>query len=186
MFLAVVMAMSVASVPVLAVEKADAYGKNNSGEVIRSGVLPNGIAYRITALTPEEIQEMDELEAAGHNTSKLSKASNEFLIWSGKELVPIQNYEGTNGKQIGPEFSIYPNNKVEIRVGRLSTVMPTVNIGISDVNGSWGDWEIAVGAEQKVEFSPYGALDAHRYVVKVSTQEKESRSASFAIYSKSE
>lgn len=174
LLLAVMTITSVISLNVFANENISLQYKSGADSVtdreIRTGVLPNGLEYKIVPMTADEINALN----SGVSTYSYS--------WTGNVSVPIANSTGTNGAQLGYDFIIAPDSVAVISVGNLpSTTMPTVNVGASATNGMWTDWIPSVKGNSKVYLSPGAGYTGYSYRVKVSTSEAYSKSARFSI-----
>lgn len=141
---------------------------------IRTGVLPNGLEYKIVPMTADEINALN----SGVSTYSYS--------WTGNVSVPIANSTGTNGAQLGYDFIIAPDSVAVISVGNLpSTTMPTVNIAAVAAdkmsNDVLDDWILNVQSNLKIYLRPCSGYPEDFYKVKVNTSELYSKSARFSI-----
>lgn len=140
-----------------------------------TGELSGGMRYGIRPMTAEEkvAFELRESDESGIITPF-------SYSWSGNVNVPISNSGGTNGRQLGKNFIIAPDNYGFVSVGSLPSTMPTVNIGATFINGMDGDWVPNVGANEVVVIDP-GSYSNYEMAIKVSTYESASSSARFEI-----
>lgn len=174
LLLAVMTVVSVFSLNVFANENIFLQYESGADSVsdreIRTGVLPNGLEYKIVPMTADEINALN----SGISTHSYS--------WTGNVSVPIANSTGTNGAQLGYDFIIAPDSVAVISVGSLpTTTMPTINVGAAATNGMWTDWIPNVKGNSKVYLTPGSGYTGYSYRVKVSTSESYSRSARFSI-----
>lgn len=147
----------------------------------KTGVLSNGIEYSIRPMTKNEktaFNKLKEIEEANESEIIVSPCS---YSWAGNVNVPIANSAGTNGRQLGKNFIIAPDNYAYVYIGPLPSTMPTVNIGAKFTNGMGGDWIPNIGGDTVIRINP-GSYSNYEMAVKVSTYENKSVSAYFKLY----
>lgn len=147
-----------------------AYADEDTG--VRTGVLSNGVTYTITPMTEEEIAAFEN-----GTDGPMTRSIN----WSGSVKVPIANASGTNGANVGPAFTSYPDNDVQINVGKMPNLMPSINLSVVLTSGGTLDWIRGVGSYEKVVLH-IGPNTQNTTRVKTSTNESFSDYVDFHVF----
>lgn len=99
--------------------------------------------------------------------------------WSGTVYVP-RNISGNQGTALGPAFIPSPHRYVQIIVYNLPSSMPTVNLSItSQINSGITWWQPNISGNSVITIDT-GSYNNHSFVIRTSTNELTSTSASFA------
>lgn len=147
----------------------------------KTAVLSNGIEYSTRPMTEEEKVAFNKLREIKETDKSEIIVTPYSYSWSGNVNVPIANSAGTNGRQLGKNFIIAPDNYAYVYVGSLPSTMPTVNISAEFTNGMGEDWIPNIGGDTVIRINP-GSYSNYEMAVKVSTYENKSVSAYFKLY----
>ena len=164
--MAVVSAMSISA---MAAEEVDVQNYNtvilNSGDSAdESGVFSNGVQYTIHHMTPEEIAEVE------------SKANTRSLTeYHDNVLVPLRTHDGDTGVRLGGrDFVPAPHSKVQVRTGKLPSMMQSVYVG-ARVTDTAGIYEVlTLGEYDVVTFTLPSDYLYEKFTVTASTSETPS------------
>lgn len=175
--LAMIVAISAASVPSLAVASLTVDGTDAGGEVSaaesRRGVLVNGLEYEIIQMTESWREEIH----GGFDADTFT------LQWSGKKRAPFRNGDGVNGEPLGGQHepSVFsPEDTAVIMVGGLPrTTMSTVDLCVYATDGSWCEWIGGIGRYSKIILRPTASLTSS-YSTAIATSEAYSYTTDLA------
>ena len=138
------------------------------------GILPNGLEYEVVPMTADEIDAFDN----GISTSSCS--------WSGDISVPVVSSSKANGAQLGADFTVSSDSSAVVYVGSLPTkTMPTVNIAAvaeDETSDKISDsWILNVESNSKIYLHPSAVYTGGSYKVFVGTSELYSESVWLSI-----
>ena len=106
-----------------------------------------------TAFTPKismSASPMEEHEKTAFIKALYSQSFPSSSLWLGRINLPPANEKGTNGVELGRDFTAAPKETLVIQVGRLPESNSSINISAEYVNGMDGCWMAEVHEYERI------------------------------------